>query len=117
MFNEGTRNRMLQAVIFAAFFISGGCGLVYEVLWGKYLSLFVGSTTYGHMMVLTAFMGGLAAGSFYFGRRVDRAGRPLKIYGWMEVAVGLYGLFFPMLLDRTKEVYFQTAAHFPFGSL
>ncbi|MBI1748918.1 MAG: fused MFS/spermidine synthase [Acidobacteria bacterium] len=106
-----------EMTFFLAFFISGGCGLIYEVIWGKYLSLFIGSTTYGHMMTLAAFMAGLSAGSFFFGTKVDNATHPLKLYGWIEVAIGLYAILFPILLGHAKDMYFQAAVHFPFGSL
>ena len=45
------------------FILSGACGLAYEVVWSKYLGLFLGNTVLVHTAVLAAFMGGLAAGS------------------------------------------------------
>ena len=59
----------LEKPVYLLFFLSGACGLVYEVIWGKYLSLFIGNTTQAHMIVLATFMGGLAAGSFLFDLR------------------------------------------------
>ena len=55
----------LEKPVYLLFFLSVACGLVYEVIWGKYLSLFNGNTTHAHMIVLATFMGGLAAGRFY----------------------------------------------------
>jgi hypothetical protein len=46
---------MLIAILFV---ISGATGLIYQILWFKYLSLFLGNTTYAQTVVLTAFMGG-----------------------------------------------------------
>lgn len=42
--------------------ISGVAGLIYEVLWAKYLALYVGSTGLAQVIVLATFMGGLALG-------------------------------------------------------
>ncbi len=33
-----------RVVIFLCFFLSGVAGLIYEVVWAKYLSLFLGNT-------------------------------------------------------------------------
>ena len=76
------------------FFCSGVTALVYEVIWSKYLALLLGSTIKAQTVVLAVFMGGLALGNRLFGRRADRAQRPLALYGHLELAVGLYAFFF-----------------------
>jgi len=92
----GQRN--LQApIVWTAFFISGAAGLVYEVVWARYLDLVLGGTTYAHTMVLAAYMGGLALGSWFFGRLADRIKRPLRLYVLLECGVALWGLLFPLL--------------------
>lgn len=111
------REKLTDQVIFLLFFISGACGLIYEVIWGKYLSLFIGSTTYAHMIVLATFMGGLAAGSYVFGRVADRVTRPLKLYAWLEIGIGLYGALYSSILEYLQHVYFQVAANFQFGGV
>jgi len=68
---------------------SGSTGLVYEVVWGKYLELFFGATTLAHTVVLAAFMSGLAIGNAFFGARADRTRRPLALYGALEIGIGL----------------------------
>ena len=42
---------------------SGACGLIYQVLWLRLLSLVFGVTVYAASTVLAAFMAGLALGS------------------------------------------------------
>ena len=42
----------LEKPVYLLCFLSGACGLVCEVIWEKYLSLFIGNTTHAHMMVL-----------------------------------------------------------------
>lgn len=39
--------------------------------------------------VITTFMGGLAVGSFFGGRYVDKHSNPLKLYGLIEIGIGL----------------------------
>ena len=74
----------LQSFIAVLFIVSGVTGLVYQILWFKYLSLFLGNTTYAQTMVLSAFMGGLAIGSAVWGRKADKISRLLFLYGWLE---------------------------------
>lgn len=49
----------MRNVISFIFLLSGVTGLVYEVLWAKYLSLLLGNTAQAHTIVLATFMGGL----------------------------------------------------------
>jgi spermidine synthase len=83
--------------ILLLFFLSGVTALIYEVIWSKYLSLLFGSTIQAQTVVLAVFMGGLAIGNKFFGKRADRAQNPLDIYGCLELAIGAWAFFFPSL--------------------
>lgn len=87
------------------FFASGISGLVYQVVWVRELVLVFGATTFAVSTVLTAFMGGLALGSFYFGRRSERVKQPLKLYGLIEIGIGLYGLAVPIIFAALPSLY------------
>ena len=50
-------------------------------------------------------MGGLALGSFYFGRRAESILRPLRLYGILEIAIGLYGLAVPFIFALLPGLY------------
>ena len=88
-------------------FASGATGLIYEVIWAKYLTLFIGNTTYTHTIVIATFMGGLALGSYLIGKSIDRMRRPLKFYGYLEVSIALYAIIFPKLLTLFENAYFS----------
>ncbi len=92
-------------VVLLFFFLSGMSGLVYELVWTRMLILIFGATTFAISTVLTAFMSGLALGSFLYGRRIDRGGNPLKTYAVMEIGIGAYGLLVPWLFPRLIPVY------------
>jgi spermidine synthase len=84
---------MPRLALYLLFLTSGICGLVYEVLWVRTLGLVLGVTVYATSTVLAAYMAGLAAGSFAFGRLVDRkTHRPLVWYGILEIAVAATAL-------------------------
>src|SRR5688572_13394063 len=91
--------------ILLCFFASGFSGLVYQVVWVRELVLVFGATTFAVSTVLTAFMGGLALGSFYFGRRSERVTRPLRLYGLIEIGIGLYGLAVPFIFASLPSLY------------
>lgn len=92
---------MLVALMFV---LSGASGLVYEVIWTRKLTTFFGSTLYGIATVLSAFMGGLALGSYLLGKRADRMRRPLAVYGIYEILIALAALAFPFALKATQPL-------------
>ena len=87
------------------FLASGTSGLVYQVVWMRELTLVFGATTLAVSTVLAVFMGGLAFGSLTGGRWADRAKRPLRLYAWLELAIGLYGLAIPFLFSLLPTIY------------
>jgi len=101
--------------------LSGSCGLIYEIVWMKMLTLVIGNTVFTITTVLTAFMGGLALGSHLAGRLEGRIKQPLKIYGLLEGGIGVYALLLPVLIAGTEPffrvVYQHIGASFYFISL
>ena len=97
--------RSRLALLFALFFFSGACGLTYQVLWLRLLSLVFGVTVYAASTVLAAFMTGLALGSLLAGPLLKRVGRPLAIFGAAEILIGLSALATPLGLDAAAVVY------------
>ncbi|MBI3578499.1 MAG: fused MFS/spermidine synthase, partial [Ignavibacteriales bacterium] len=92
-------------IIALLFIISGAAGLMYQVVWFKYLSLFLGNTTYAQTVVLATFMGGLAIGATLWGRRADLSKNLLRIYALLEIAIGVYCFLYPQLLNVLKNVF------------
>ena len=80
-----------RLAVFGLFFFSGGCALIYQITWMRLFRLVMGNTVFTSATVLTAFMAGLALGSFVAGRLTDRSSHPLRAYAWLEVLIGLCG--------------------------
>jgi spermidine synthase len=97
--------RPLLAGVLACCFLSGATSLAYEVLWLRMLGLVFGHTVFAVTTVLTALMAGLGLGSWIFGRIVDRQARPLRLYGLLEIGVGIVCLLVPVLLPWVEMVY------------
>jgi spermidine synthase len=104
----------MRRIILALFFLSGVAGLVYQIVWTRMLVLVFGNTLLATSTVLSAFMAGLAAGSFVLGETIDRKPRRLlKVYGVLEAGIGLFGLAFPVLLAGVTPLY--TSVYRSFG--
>jgi spermidine synthase len=97
--------RPVAAGVVACFFLSGATALVYEVLWIRMLGLVFGHTVFAVTTVLAAFMAGLGTGSWVFGRIADRQRRPLRLYGLLEIGVGVFCLLVPVVLPLVEAVY------------
>jgi spermidine synthase len=97
-------------LLLALFFLSGACGLVYQVVWLRKLSLVFGTTTFAVSAVISSFMAGLGLGSYLSGRHLAHRGRALRLFGAMEVGVGLYALFLPWLLASVERSFTRAVA-------
>ena len=94
----------MAALLYLAFFISGIAGLVYETVWSRYLALIVGHGAYAQVVVLAVFLGGLALGALWVGRRSERIARPLRAYGLVEMGIGLVGLTFHPIFVAVRDL-------------
>ncbi|MCK4548016.1 MAG: fused MFS/spermidine synthase [Candidatus Eisenbacteria sp.] len=97
---EGSTFRLVLGL----FFLSGAAGLVYEVVWTRYLTLAFGVTAEAVSAVLAAYMGGLALGSFLLGRRTARIRNLLRTYAWLELGVGIFALLTPLIYLRVEAI-------------
>ena len=95
-----------KTVILLGFGISGMAALIYEVVWTRLLILIFGSTVYALSTLLTAFLGGLALGSFFVGRNLHRIKDYYFAFAIVEICIGIYGILFPFLLSNLQYTYF-----------
>lgn len=87
------------------FFLSGTTGLVYQLLWVRVLYQTFGSTIQSITTVVAAYMGGLGLGAWLLGRIGDRHPKPAALYGWLEVAIGVFGVISPLVLMLAHKLY------------
>jgi spermidine synthase len=72
----------------------------------------IGSAPFAVATVLSVFMGGLALGSWAVGRYISHLSSKkalLSLYGKLEIAIGVYALFLPFLIETATPFY--TAAY------
>lgn len=92
----------------AAFALSGGAALVYEVVWTRELSTILGSTVYAVSTMLAAFMAGLALGGYLGGKLADTSKDLLLTLGRLEFGIGVLGLISAPLIRLLPTAYFVT---------
>jgi len=102
---QRSRQDWLLLVGLFCFFFSGAAGLIYQVVWTRMLTQIFGNTTYAIATVLSAFMAGLAIGSYLFGQIADRGKNDFLLYGMLEAGVGIYGFLVPWIFSIASKIY------------
>jgi len=98
-------NNKLKKLILIAFALSGMTALIYEIVWTRPLQLIFGSTIYAVSTILTTFFIGFALGAFIIRNYADRKENPLKIFGFLQLGIGLYGLIILWLFSILTPIY------------
>ncbi|PPQ18954.1 spermidine synthase [Bradyrhizobium sp. AC87j1] len=91
-------------------FFSGGAALIYQVLWIKQLSLVVGAEVHAISIAISGFFGGLALGSWLFGRWADRSGQPVRLYAFLELGTAIAGIAATLALANAGPVFVRLEA-------
>jgi len=69
------------------------------------LTLVFGATAFATSTILASFFAGLALGSYYFGRVIDKGRNPLLVYALLEAGIGVFAFLMPVLFSGLSEVY------------
>jgi len=89
---------LTRSLVYLCFFLSGFSGLVYEIVWSRLFAYTMGSSHLSIAVVVSVFMGGLAAGSYAGGGIAERTRSPLRLYGYLVTGTGVAGAAVPFLL-------------------
>jgi len=109
---------IIMRSILLVFCLSGMAALAYEVLWSRILVFLLGSSIYSFSMILAVYLLGLTTGSLVFARFVDGLKKPLQVFGWLEILIGIAALtglvlfqrlpFMPYMLGVSAGTYLTT---------
>jgi spermidine synthase len=87
----GASERWLPALL--VLFVGSGCAaLIYEVVWFQLLQLSIGSSAVSLGVLLGVYMGGMCLGSLLLPRYLSPTSHPLRVYAYLELGIGLFGL-------------------------
>lgn len=99
-----------RKLVFTCTLFSGATGLIFQVVWQKYLSFLVGSEARSVSLVVAIFLLGLALGYRFWGKitewDLDRC-QLVKTYGCIEFSIGLYVLLFPSYFPFIKSLAYS----------
>src|SRR5882762_1249623 len=82
----------LVRLFLAGAFVTGLSSFVYEIAWIRMLSLVLGSSFQAFELMLSAFITGLALGSLWIRRRIDKIADPVRYAGLVQLGMGLAAL-------------------------
>ncbi|MDQ3069785.1 MAG: fused MFS/spermidine synthase [Acidobacteriota bacterium] len=100
--SAGDRDFVLMLALFVG---SGAAALIYEVVWFQILSLVIGSSTVSLGVLLGTFMAGMCLGSLLLPRFVSARHHPLKVYGALELAIGVIGILVLLIVPLIGSLY------------
>ncbi len=80
----------LFGALLLLFIVSGFSALVYQVVWVRRLVLVFGASGHAIAITLSVFMLGLALGSRFGGKFIDRSSRPLRWYAAVEAGIAIF---------------------------
>jgi len=96
-----------RSLIYIGTLLTGMTGLIYQVVWQKYLTFVVGSETRSVALVVAVFLAGLAAGYRFWGafsERLKDRRRLLRVYGIIELSIGVYAGLFPFYIQLIRSI-------------
>ncbi|HUR41169.1 MAG TPA: spermidine synthase [Verrucomicrobiae bacterium] len=91
------------ALLLATALLTGAASFFYEIGWIRMLSLVLGSATHSFELMLSAFILGLALGSFIIRGRIETLRDPLATLGMVQVVMALLALGTLLLYPQTFD--------------
>jgi spermidine synthase len=98
-----------MARLLVLFFASGAAALIYETVWFYLVQLVVGASSISVAVLLCAFMGGMALGSWLLPKLTPRGAHPFKVVAALEAGIAVFGLLIPIALPYVQQFYLTLA--------
>ncbi len=88
--------KLLRPVVLASFAVMGACWLIQGAVWSRAGGIILGTTALATAAVISALLGGFAAGAWRVGRNTDA--NPLRRFGMFEAGAAVSALLVTLLL-------------------
>ena len=98
-----------MARLLVLFFASGCAALIYETVWFYLVQLVVGASSISVAVLLCAFMGGMALGSWLLTRLTPKSAHPLRVVAALEIGIAAFGIVIPIALPWIQQAYLTLA--------
>jgi len=100
-------NKATLLTIYCLFSLSGFVALIYEGIWARYLKLFLGHSSYGQILTLCIFMGGIGIGALLAARYTKQLKNPFLIYALVELAIGIGGFIYHDIYEFSTGLFYD----------
>jgi len=87
---SGSLNRPALLALLAL--LTGFAALSYEVLWTRVLMMYLRNSPHTFALILSVYLIGIALGSALYSAFFSRHGSPLRLFGWIQVVLGVLAL-------------------------
>lgn len=84
--------------------VTGAASFIYEIIWIRMLSMVLGASTHAFEIMLSAFILGLAIGSFWIRKRINKFKSPTLALGVIQIVMGVFALLTLPLYDKSFEL-------------
>jgi spermidine synthase len=98
-----------MARLLVLFFASGCAALIYETVWFYLVQLVVGASSISVAVLLCAFMGGMALGSWLLPKLTPRGAHPFRVVAALEAGIAIFGIAIPFALPYIQQAYLTLA--------
>lgn len=93
--------------------LTGAASFIYEIVWIRMLNMVLGASTHSFELMLSAFILGLAIGSFWIRRHIGSIKHPLAVLGFIQIAMATLALSTLMFYDFSFAL--MSAAFYTFA--
>lgn len=114
--------KQLKVILFTCFFLSGFCGLLYQIVWLRLAYASFGIVTPVLSVVVAVFMAGLSIGSVLAGKLAVKLSKgahlpAIQLYGVTELLIGLGAVSVPFLYGLSEKILLQAGTSDSFSYL
>lgn len=95
-----------RKLILWAYAASGFAAISYEIVWTRMFQIELGTSIYAFSMMLGFYLLGIGLGSLAGGILIRKINNSLKLFGWLQLVVALYGVAGMYFLARFEPVTF-----------
>src|SRR4051812_25813728 len=106
--SKSGENRRRYLLLVLLFFCSGTAGLGYQIVWAKLFAAGIGHEFPSVLAVVTAFMGGMAAGAWVIHLAGLRSQISARLYGWLELVIAFWGAATVFLIPFANGIVIRT---------
>lgn len=91
-------------LMLASVFFTGVASFFYEIAWIRMLTLVLGATTHAFELMISAFILGLALGSFWIKKRIDKFKSPVTILAYVQLLMATFAFFTILSYDALFDI-------------